>query len=156
MLEELKFNRGFKEGSNLFAELTDNTIIICQSWELMYSVANEIFNTVNGEAEYNDYFCDDGDVGKANFFLQFRLNSALRINKQQITLALEPAIIYKAKNIKDVWFCEQTEEGKTIYALTEFKGCNEFWDKGLDEMYKMVAGNRFGGYDGEWLSGAED
>ena len=27
MLEELKFNRGFKEGSNLLAELTDNNVL---------------------------------------------------------------------------------------------------------------------------------
>lgn len=48
-----------KENDNLLSPLTENTIILCANYKLMYSLANEILNTFNGNAEYNEYDCDD-------------------------------------------------------------------------------------------------
>lgn len=93
-----------KEDYNLFSPITENTIILCHNYKLMGSLTKEILNTVNGRAEYNDYDCDDEDVGKAKMWLAFGLQRVIDINGQRITLALEPAIIYKANDIKDIWF----------------------------------------------------
>ena len=63
----------------------------------------EIVDTVNEKAEYNDYWCDDEDVGKAKVELRFGLQQVIDINGQKITIALEPAIIYKANKPEDIW-----------------------------------------------------
>lgn len=146
-----------KDEYNLFSPLTANTIILCHNYKLMDSLAKEILNTVNGEAEYNDYDCDDEDVGNAKMWLSFGLQRVIDINEQRITLALEPAIIYKANDIKDIWlFCYQgTDElppyEEYIYPVYIFKGSRKVWEDGKDEMYKMICNGRYGTYDGKWV-----
>ena len=54
-----------KDDYNVLGELTENTIILCNNYKLLDTLGNEILNTVNGKAEYNNYLCDDEDVGKA-------------------------------------------------------------------------------------------
>lgn len=150
-----------KEDNNLFSPITKNAIILCHNYALMDSLAKEIINTVNGNAEYNNYDCDDEDVGKAKMHLSFGLQRVIGINGQRITLALEPAIIYKANNIEDVWFFDYqgTDEVETlppyqefIYPMTIFKGSHETWKKGKDEVYKTICNGRYGTYDGKWVS----
>ena len=127
----------------------------------MDSLAKEIMNTVNGKAEYNDYDCDDEDVGAAKMWLSFGLQRIIDINGQRITLALEPAIIYKANDIKDIWFFDCRENDKVeslppyeefIYPMMIFKGSQEVWDSGKDEVYKIICNGRYGTYDGEWVN----
>ena len=62
-----------KEDYNFLSPFTENTIILCHNYKLMDSLAKEILNTVNGEAEYNNYDCDDEDVGNARMWLSFGL-----------------------------------------------------------------------------------
>lgn len=62
-----------KGNNNLFSPITENTIILCHNYRLMDSLAEEILNTVNSKAEYNDYDCDDEDVGQAKMWLSFGL-----------------------------------------------------------------------------------
>ena len=144
------------EDNNLMYQITENTIILCNNYDLMESLAKEIVNTINGKAEYNDYDCDEEDVGKAKFILNFGLQKVIDINGQTITLCIEPAMIYKAKEIRDIWFFDWSGKGDTykesIYPMTVFKGCLEVWKSGLDEVYKMVVGGRYGAYDGKWVS----
>lgn len=105
MLRGIKFNSSrFKteDDYNLFSPITENSIILCNNYNLMDSLTKEILNTVNGQAEYNDYDCDDEDLGQAKLWLSFGLQRVIDINGQRITLALEPAIIYKADNIEDI------------------------------------------------------
>lgn len=142
---------------NLFDGLTSNTIIICHDYKLMDTLAKEICNTVNGKAEYNNYDCDDEDLGNAKTILQFGLQRVIDINGQRITLALEPAIIYKAKDINDVWFFDWSGGSATtvykefIYPMTIFKGSHATWNEGLDEVYKTICNGRYGTYDGRWV-----
>lgn len=145
-----------KEDNNLINPITNNTIILCANWKLMTSLGQEIFNTINGKAEYNYYDCDEEDVGKAKYKLHFGLQRVIDINGQTITLCLEPAMIYKAKEIKDIWFFDWkgTDDNykEFIYPMTIFKGSDEVWESGLDEVYKMVVGGRYGAYDGKWVN----
>ena len=144
-----------KDDNNLMCPITDNTIILCANYKLMRSLAEEIFNTINGNAEYNDYDCDEEDVGKAKYELNFGLQKVIDINGQKIILCLEPAMIYRAKHIRDIWFADWMEKDdnykESIYPMTIFEGSNEVWDSGLDEVYKMVVGGRYGCYDGSWV-----
>lgn len=144
-----------KDDNNLMCPITDNTIILCANYKLMRSLAEEIFNTINGNAEYNDYGCDEEDVGKAKYELNFGLQKVIDINGQKIILCLEPAMIYRAKHIRDIWFADWIEKDdnykESIYPMTIFEGSNEVWDSGLDEVYKMVVGGRYGCYDGSWV-----
>lgn len=143
--------------NNCLSPVTENTIILCANFKLMNSLAEEIVNTINGEAEYNDYDCDDEDVGKAIYELNFGLQKVIKINGQTITLCIEPAMIYKAKQIEDIWFFDwnHTDDNynykESIYPMTVFDGCFEVWEKGLDAVYKMIVGGRYGGYDGSWV-----
>lgn len=143
------------DDNNLMYQITENTIILCANFKLMKSLAEEIINTINGNAEYNDYDCDEEDVGKAKYGLNFGLQKVIDINGQKITLCLEPAMIYKAKNIKDIWFIDWagTDEDykEQIYPMTIFKGSHEVWDKGMDEVYKTIVNGRYGCYDGSWV-----
>lgn len=145
-----------KDDNNLMCPITDNTIILCANYRLMHSLAEEIFNTINGNAEYNDYDCDEEDIGKAKYELNFGLQKVIDINGQKIILCLEPAVIYRAKHIRDIWFADwigkDDDYKKSVYPMTIFKGSNEVWDSGLDKVYKMVVGGRYGCYDGSWIT----
>lgn len=146
-----------EEKYNLFDGLTNNTIVICHNYKLMDTLEKEICNTVNGKAEHNNYDCDDDDCGKAKIVLQFGLQRIIDINSQRITLALEPAIVYKAKNIEDIWFFDWsggltgTVYKEFIYPMSIFKGSHATWNEGLDEVYKTICNGRYGTYDGRWI-----
>ena len=147
-----------KKHHNQFFDLTNNTIVLCSNWELMQSFADEIIKTVNGEAEYNDYVCDDEDVGSAKVLFRFGLQCVIGIREQRFTLALEPAIVYKATDIKDIWFLECWGSDRfppyreCIYPMTVFKGSHDLWNSGKDEVYKMICDGRYGGYYGDWIN----
>ena len=145
-----------KDDNNLMSEMTENTIILCNNYRLMSTLAEEIVNTINGNAEYNDYNCDAEDIGKAKYELNFGLQKVIDVNGQKIILCLEPAMIYRAKQIKDIWFADALDKDgiyeESVYPLTIFEGSNEIWDGGLDEVYKYVVGGRFGCYDGNWVA----
>ena len=146
-----------EDAYNMFDGLTNNTIIICHDYKLMDTLTKEICNTVNGKAEYNNYDCDDEDLGNVKVVLNFGLQRIIDINGQRITIALEPSIIYKAKDIADVWFFDwsgglaSTEYKEFIYPMTIFKGSQATWDEGLDEVYKTICNGRYGTYDGRWV-----
>lgn len=148
-----------KDDNNLFSPIKENTIILCHNYKLMNSLAEEIINTVNGKAEYNGYDYDDEDVGQAKMWLMFGLQRVIDINGQRITLALEPAIIYKANDIEEIWFfdykgsyeMELHPYQEFIYPMTIFKGSHKVWEDGKDEVYKMICNGRYGTYDGRWV-----
>jgi hypothetical protein len=116
-------------------------------------VNDEILNTINGTAEYNDYACDESDVGTGKVVMLGGLQRMLSIGDQTITTGIEPALVYKAKSDEDIWFADTiiTEDGKEkilIYPMTHFKGHKDVWSEGLDSVYFYVAGGRYGAYDG--------
>lgn len=161
MLRAIEFtDKRFKkeEDYNLFSPISNNCIILCNNYKLMDSLAKEILDTVNGNAEYNAYDCDDKDIGNAKMWLSFGLQRVIDINGQRITLSLEPAIIYKANDIEDIWlFCySETDEIETLppyqeysYPVCIFKGSRKVWEDGKDEVYKMICNGRYGTYDGK-------
>lgn len=144
-----------KDDNNLLDPITENIIIICNNLKLMDSFAEEIINTINGEAEYNDYWCDEEDVGKAKYELNFGLQKVININGQKITLGLEPALVYRAKQVEDIWFLDWYGKDKTyrelIYPLVAFKGSHEAWNEGLDRIYRNICHGIYGCYDGKWV-----
>lgn len=160
MLRAILFNdKRFetRDDNNLLSPLTNNTIIICADWKSMDSLATEILNTINGKAEYNDYDCDDEDIGQGKLCLIFGLQRVIDINGQKITLALEPAITYKAESIDDIWFFDWLGDDKHgtyrefIYPMTIFKGSRDAWNAGKDKVYRMICNGRYGAYNGEWV-----
>ena len=154
LFKDKRFNT--KDDDNLMCPITDNTIILCANYRLMHSLAEEIFDTINGDAEYNDYDCDEEDVGKAKYELNFGLQKVIDINGQKIILCLEPAMIYRAKHIRDIWFADwvgkDDDYKESVYPMTIFKGSNEVWDSGLDEVYQTIVNGRYGCYDGSWVA----
>ena len=157
MVNAIQFNltRFNLHNDNNLLELTNNTIILYPNTDIMISLSDEIFNTINGKAEYNDYWCDESDVGKAELSLRFALLSLINIGKQTITLAIEPSIIYKARSIDAIWFIDFSGKDSTykesIYPMTIFKGSKSVWNSGLDEVYKTIVCGRYGCYDGKWV-----
>ena len=146
-----------KDDNNLLIPITENIIIICNNLRLMDNLACEILNTINGGAEYNDYDCDEEDIGKAKYELNFGLQKVININGQKITLGLEPALVYKVKQIEDIWFFDWSgglncKYKEFIYPLTVFKGSHEAWDEGLDRIYRNICNGRYGCYDGNWIN----
>ena len=156
MVEQIVFNdkRFDTNNENNQLDLTDNTIILCNNYNLMDSLADEIVNTINGRAEYNDYWCDDEDIGKAKYEMCFGLQRAIDINGQKIILCLEPAMVYRAKKIEDIWFYDWIGEGdsykESVYPMNVFIGSHDVWNEGLDKVYKMIVAGRYGCYDGKW------
>lgn len=152
MLETIIFNaeRFEKEEDFNMIDFTENTIILCNNCRLMNTLREEILNTINGEAEYNDYWCDEKDIGKAKLDICFGLQQIIDINGQKITLSVEPAIIYKARNPEDIWFFNCNIENKEgIYPMLIFKGSREIWNAGKDTVYKALYNGQFGCYDKE-------
>ena len=159
MLESILFTaKRFDSGNdnNLMCNLTKNTIVVCSDYRTMTSIADEIINTVNGKADYNDYYCEDDDIGRAKYTMYFGLQRVIEINDQKIILCLEPAMIYRATQIEDVWFA--TSAGKdedykeAVYPMTVFIGSRAIWDSGLDTVYKYIVSGRYGCYDGNWIN----
>ena len=139
------------DDNNLLSELTANTIIICNNNQIMFKVANEVMDTMHGRAEHNNYCCEDDDTNVAKVVFSYGLQRVIDINGQRITFALEPAMIYRAKQLEDVWFLDE-ENGKFIvYPMSAFKGSCQTWEAGLDAVYAMVCGGRYGAYDGNWV-----
>lgn len=143
------------DDNNFLCPLTENTIILCNNRKMMHKLAAEIVYTINGEMEFNDYDCDDEDVGKARIESSFGLRAVVKINEQKITLCLEPAMIYKAEQIEDIWFydCQKGDSyyREQIYPLTIFQGSHDVWDEGKDKVYEMIVSGRYGTYDGNWI-----
>ena len=93
--------------------------------------------------------------------LSFGLQRIIDINGQRITLSLEPAIMYKADNLEDIWLfdCvgvningEKTSKYQEfIYPACIFKGSHDVWEIGKDELYKTICDGRYGTYDGKWV-----
>lgn len=141
-------------------EFTENTIILCNNYQLLDTFANEIIKTVNRQAEYNDYFCEDKDIGMAKVDLVFALQRVIDINGQKITLGLEPSIIYKADKPEDIWFFDWSGSDKNkllppykefIYPMLIFKGSREVWKKGKNYLYDTICSGLYGCYDGDWI-----
>lgn len=155
MLEyiEFKADRFRKDEDFNVIDFTENTIILCNNCQLMNSLAKEIIDTVNGKAEYNDYWCESEDIGKAEIELNFGLQCLIDINGQKITLSLEPSIIYKANKTEDIWLFDINGYNKElIYPMLIFKGSNQIWEAGKDEVYKTICNGRFGCYDGKFTN----
>lgn len=108
MVNAIQFNltRFNLHNDNNLLELTNNTIILYPNTDIMISLSDEIFNTINGKAEYNDYWCDESDIGKETAPIRFSLLTLINVNNQKITLSIEPSIIYKANSIDDIWFID--------------------------------------------------
>ncbi len=162
MLEAIEFmeDRFKREKNYNLIEFTNNTIILCCNYKLMDTLTDEIVKTVNGEAEYNNYWCDNEDVGKAKLDICFGLQRVIDIRGQKITIALEPAIIYKANKPEDIWLfdfhgCKEIESmpayEEFIYPMLIFKGSRKTWDDGKDAVYQTICNGRYGCYDGEWV-----
>lgn len=163
MLEQIEFKdeRFKKEEYYNVIDFTENTIILCNNYKLMDSLTKEILNTVNGKAEYNDYWCDYEDVGKAKIELCFGLQRIININGQKITLGLEPSLVYKANKPEDIWFFdykgkygeeEPLKYEEFIYPLLIFKGSHEAWEEGKDRVYENICNGRYGCYEGRnWV-----
>ena len=126
----------------------------------MDTLATEIINTVNKKAEYNDYWCDDKDDGKAKLDLCFGLQRVIDINGQKISIGLEPAIIYKANKLEDIWLfdyrgCDKIETlpkyEEFIYPMLIFKGSKKTWEDGKDAVYQTICNGRYGCYDAKWI-----
>lgn len=159
MLEiaEFKAERFKKEEDYNVINFTENTIILCKNCKLMHGLTEEILNTVNQKAEYNDYWCNDEDIGKAKIILNFGLQQIINVNGQRITLALEPSIIYKANKLEDIWLFDYTKSGhpakyeEFIYPAYIFKGSRNLWQKGKDAIYEAICNGQYGCYDGSWI-----
>lgn len=139
-----------KDDDNMLSPMTENTIILCHDYKLMDTLAKEIIATINDETENNQLDCDDEDVGNAKMWMCFGLQRIIDVNGQRITLALEPSIIYKANSIDDIWLFNSIDE-EFVYPITIFKGSEEIWNKGKDELYKSICAGNFGTYDGCWV-----
>lgn len=143
-----------KDEQNVLCELTDNTIILCDSYETMDFIADEILNTINFKAEHNKYSCDVSDIENAKMELAFGLQRIIDINGQKITLALEPSIIYKSKSVQDIWFIwfidYENYNKFAVYALSMFKDCDKDYEN-LDVLYKNIVNGQYGCYNGKWV-----
>lgn len=157
MLNAIRINdERFDMEQNTLAELTDNTIILCRNFDMMSTLAGDIVRAINKKGDYYAYICDDEDIGKAKYDVKLFLQKTIDINGQKITLCLEPAMVYRAKRIEDIWFLDygwpNNQKSEQIYPLTAFKDAKELWESGLDAVYTQIAIGRYGGYNGEWIS----
>ena len=155
MLEYIEFTSykfETKDGQNVLCELTNNTIILCNSYETMDFIADEILNTINLKSEHNEYICTSiSDIENAKMELAFGLQRVININGQKITLGLEPSIIYKSKSVQDIWFVDFDCYNKfMVYALSIFEGCDKGYEN-LDVLYENIVNGRYGCYDGKWV-----
>lgn len=158
MLQGIKFNekKFDKENSNnLFCDLTNNVIVLCPNFDMKQELAQEIMATVNGKIEGNFYGFYDDKPEKAVYGTNMFLQTVIEIGDQKIYLSLEPAMVYKAKQIEDIWLLDEKKaEDGHLYTLIPFrfyKNAKNLWEKGFDYVYRNIHLGRYGGYSGEWI-----
>lgn len=169
MLQGIEFNekKFDKENcNNLFCDLTNNVIVLCPNFDMKQELAQEIMATVNngqqeivatvnGKIEGNFYAFYEDKPEKAVYGTNMFLQTIIEIGDQKIYLCLEPAMVYKAKQIEDIWLLDKKKaEDGYLYTLIPFrfyKNAKNLWEKGLDYVYRNIHLGRYGGYSGEWI-----
>lgn len=144
-----RFNQ--EDEMNYIDNLTKNSIILCNSTSIKRELVKEIQNTLNEQAEYNDYYCDDEDIRNYNVLIDFLTTTVIQIGEQTIVFSVEPTCIFKANNIEDIWFCDEINNKIELYPMEVFKGSYDKWDEGIIEVYKYICSGRYGTYDGNYL-----
>ena len=126
-----------KNGEAVFAELTKNTIVLCNDFgfRFMEKLFKPFENTQEGHSEYLYNFKYKTDVVtienvSEKEFLVVSKNQTIRImlisNK---TEDFDRLSSFKYR-YKDIWFSEEDRNGnESRYALTEFKGIKDagYW-----------------------------
>jgi hypothetical protein len=100
--------------------------------------------------------CDNEDYNilyKDRCFIEFGLTTIFNLYNQRITLSVEPSVIYKANKLEDIWLVETDidERFYSVFPILDFESSDKVFNKGLDEVYKMIVSGRYGCYDGSWV-----
>lgn len=141
----------FKNSNTWLHELTENTILLCDTAAVKDRITNDLVATfVDKTAECvnlnKDYeWIDNNDVSFKKI-MEFSFTSKYQFNACNIhinlTVSIEPAIVYSVKSPYDIWFVRLSSDDKLLfYHLTEFENYEKYND--LDALYKAVTVGRF-------------
>ena len=122
--------------NNYINDLTDNTIIICDSFSVKNYVTNIFKKLLNGkykeENTYLDYTTqpDLKDL-EIDVLVDNERTTFLSVDgEQDIVVSVDSSFLFKANSAKDVWFAQKDEESGKIYFASleddeDFKNSNE-------------------------------
>lgn len=151
---EFKSDRFNQEDEwNFLYELTNNTIILCNSTTIKRELTKEIKNTLNEQAEYNDYDCDEEDIRNCDTLIEFLPTTIFKIGEQTILFSVETTCVFKANDVHDIWFCYEDENTNKISLepLAIVKNSEEKWDDDIIKVYKDIYNGKYGTYNGDYL-----
>lgn len=139
--------------------LTNNVVVLCENRDIKYKISktiNDILNHKFDDSNEVDFVCEDEDYNilyKDRCFIEFGLTTIFNLYNQRITLSIEPSVIYKATKLEDIWLAETDidERFYSVFPILDFESSDKVFNKGLDEVYKMIVSGRYGCYDGSWI-----
>lgn len=141
----------FKNSNIGLHELTENTILLCDTTVVKDRITNDLVATfVDKTAEHVNLnegyeWIDNNDVSFKKI-MNFLPTSKYQFNARNIhinlTVSIEPAIVCSVKSLYDIWFVRLSSDDKLLfYPLTEFENYEKYND--LDALYKAVMVGRF-------------
>lgn len=135
----------FKNSNTWLHELTENTILLCDTAAVKDRITNDLVAAfVDKTAECvnlnEDYDVSFKKIMEFSFTSKYQFNACnIHIN---LTVSIEPAIVYSVKSPYDIWFVRLSSDDKLLfYPLTEFENYEKYSD--LDALYKAVTVGRF-------------
>lgn len=154
MLDAILFNdpKKFKQESeyNYIDTITDNCIILCEDTGVKCFLAQQIEDICTGKHKESGYdYWADSPLNITDRF-EYLPTTIFEIDEEQkISITIEPPFVLTANSPADIWFAIRDMENKVaIYPFRLFKGFNEVWESGIQNVYKSVISGKFGCYDG--------
>jgi hypothetical protein len=161
MITGLEINSLSKEKLEML-ELTKNTIVLFNSFELKNKFVQEFSKIQNDETNSDDNsicYCtiiDDDKASEQDHKADIKTNiiymptSIFTVdNEQRFVFTTEAPFVLQCNNPYDLWFCDTNNENEIqLYSLVGFKGYKEAWGDGVDNIYKNVINGRYGCYEG--------
>lgn len=143
-------------------ELTKNTIVLFNNFELKNKFVQEFSKIQNDETNSDDNsicYCTIIDYDKTSeqdHNAEIKTNviymptSIFTVdNEQRFVFTTEAPFVLQCNNPYDLWFCDTNNENEIqLYSLVGFKGYKEAWSNGVDNIYKNVINGRYGCYEG--------
>lgn len=149
--------KGLTEKDIIFAEMTTNTIVLCQNSDLKYKLAKEFDKIMIGEADKDGsnviYSTNDMEEVGMRVVSEYKPTTIYEVNnsEQRIILTVEATSILNIKCPEDLWFFGELDDtgGVRVYALTEFMNYEKTWEEyGIQGIYRNTVNGRYGTYEG--------
>lgn len=133
---------------NIMKELTDNTIIICDSSEIKNFVSRNLYDTCVKQTEdlVRFHWTNCKDNITCELLMDFPQTSIFEFSDgdftQKVIITVENAFVFHVKNLYDLWFAASRDNKISFTALTQYQSYEKYNNSPI-MLYKALSVGRF-------------